>query len=236
MSEKASSASEKPVILIVEDERGLAELYGLWLSEYFQTRIAYDGQEALKLLDESVDVVLLDRRMPGVSGDELLHTIRETSFDGQIAMVSGVEPDEEIADLPIDDYLTKPVARDQLEDAVDGLLLRSGIEAAKQELLALISRKITLEERYRRDQLEEIQEYQQLQEKIEHATENGNLSTHRVTSKFRPDECPECTLRWDLAVDGTVGFIRLGSNVWECSRCGEVVYVSDPSDRKIARR
>ena len=233
---EGGSGGNKPVVLIVEDERGLAELYGRWLSEHFETRIAYDGFEAWEMLDDSVDVILLDRRMPGMSGDELLERIRDSSFEGRIAFLSGVEPEEEIAEMPVDEYLTKPVERERLADAVEALLLRSGVDAAKQELLALISRKRTLEEKNPRVELEESETFQKLREKISTAIDSGGFSTHRVRSKYRPDECPECNLRWDIAVDGTVGFLRLGSNVWECARCGEVVFYSDPSDRRVARR
>lgn len=227
---------QRPTVLIVEDERGLAELYRIWLSDYYHVIVAYNGEEALEKFDESIDIILLDRRMPGMSGDIVLEKIRETDFDGQIAMVSGVEPDEEIADMPIDEYLTKPVAKERFETAVDELLLRTKEDAAKQELLALLSRKATLEERMRADELAESEEYRRLVEKIEWVNETGEFSTQRISSKYRPDACPACDLRWDVTVDGAVGFRDLGSNVWKCARCGEVVFYSDPSHRSVTRR
>ncbi|TKX52052.1 response regulator, partial [Halorubrum sp. SS7] len=64
--------SEKPpLVLVVEDEPDLADLYAAWLGDEYRVRTAYGGREALDQLDETddeVDAILLDRRMPGLSG------------------------------------------------------------------------------------------------------------------------------------------------------------------------
>lgn len=223
-------------VLVVEDEPGLAQLYSMWLSEFYQVRTAYSATEALEQFDDSVDVILVDRRMPGRSGDELIAHIRAHDYDVKIAVVSGVEPEIEIADMAIDEYLTKPVNRERVETAVDELLLRSEKGATQQQLLSLVSRKMVLEERYRQDELEESTEYQRLLERIEDLTGDEPVSIHRISSKFRPKACPECDLRWDVTVDGTVGFLGLGSHVWKCAECGHVVHYTDPFDRRVARR
>jgi len=59
-------------VLIVDDEPDLADLYASWLPEQYAVVTAYDGRGALDALDGSVNVVLLDRRMPGMSGDEVV--------------------------------------------------------------------------------------------------------------------------------------------------------------------
>lgn len=52
-------------VLVVEDERNLADFYAEWLRKADRMKTAYHGEEALELLDETIDVVLLDRRMRG---------------------------------------------------------------------------------------------------------------------------------------------------------------------------
>lgn len=64
-------SEQPPLVLVVEDEPDLADLYAAWLGDEYRVRTAYGGQEALDELDEAddeVDAILLDRRMPGFPG------------------------------------------------------------------------------------------------------------------------------------------------------------------------
>jgi len=65
-------------VLIVEDDRNLAEIFTLSLrSVNFETETVFDGQTALDRLEEIVpDVVVLDLNLPNVSGRDILHRIR----------------------------------------------------------------------------------------------------------------------------------------------------------------
>ena len=66
-------SAERPSVLIVEDERELADLYGEWLEMAgCSVRTAHDGRAALEYLDSEVDVVLLDRRLPEIRGKQVL--------------------------------------------------------------------------------------------------------------------------------------------------------------------
>ena len=60
--------TDSSTVLVVDDNRELAEAYAATLREQYDTRTACSGREALDVVDETVDVVLLDRRMPSVSG------------------------------------------------------------------------------------------------------------------------------------------------------------------------
>ena len=73
--------STQPTILVVDDERQLADLYATWVGDDYAVRTAYDGQSALEQADEAVDVVLLDRHMPDLTGDEVLGRIRDRGLD-----------------------------------------------------------------------------------------------------------------------------------------------------------
>jgi DNA-binding response OmpR family regulator len=56
--------TEPKRVLIVEDDRDLANLYEMWLVDEYDVRIAYSGEAALeRMADREADVVLLDRRI-----------------------------------------------------------------------------------------------------------------------------------------------------------------------------
>jgi len=108
-------------ILVVDDEVDLAETYASQLRERHDVEIAHRGEQALAALDESVDIVLLDREMPGLSGCEVLTAIRKQELGTRVAMVTGEEPDFDIIEMPFDDYLVKPVPQAALFRTVDRL-------------------------------------------------------------------------------------------------------------------
>jgi DNA-binding response OmpR family regulator len=154
--------SERPVVLIVEDEPDVAETYKLWLQSDYEVWMAQDGDEGLDMLDGSVDVILLDRMMPGLSGDEVLETIRERDLDCRVSMVTAVEPDFDILEMGFDAYLSKPIRSDQLHETVENLLERSEYDSLLQEYYALVEKQATLEASMSNAELVENEQYQRL--------------------------------------------------------------------------
>lgn len=154
-------------VLIVDDEVNITELFNAWLKEEYDVRMAISGEEALEKLDESVDVVLLDRRMPGLSGDEVLEVIREETPDCRVAMVTAVEPDFDVIEMGFDDYLTKPIDREDLESVIESLLQRKEYDGRMQEYFALASKKATLEAAKPISELEANEEYRDLVAEVE---------------------------------------------------------------------
>jgi DNA-binding response OmpR family regulator len=132
-------------VLAVDDEPDLAELYRVYLDPAYDVRIATGGEEALDAMDETVDVVLLDRRMPDMSGHEVLDAIRGEGYDARVAMLTAVEPDVDIVEMPFDDYKTKPVTKEDLLTLVEVLLHRAAFDERSQEFFALASKKAALE-------------------------------------------------------------------------------------------
>jgi len=159
--------ADHPTVLVVEDEAPLIEIYARWLGERFEVRTAQNGESALEQLDEDVDVVLLDRLMPGMSGDEVLAAIEERGFSPRVAMVTAVEPDFDIITMGFDDYLTKPVDREELVETVDRLLSRSSFAGLEQEYYACVEKRAALESAKSVEQLETSEEYVELTERID---------------------------------------------------------------------
>jgi two-component system response regulator AdeR len=155
------------VILVVEDEVELARLYTDWLDDEYEVRMATSGEEGLKQYDDDVDVVLLDRRMPGLSGDEVLAEIRDRPGSCQVAMVTAVDPDVDILELGFDDYVTKPVSSEDLLRTVERLLTRATYEESVQEYFALASKRATVEAEKSATELSENEEYLALATRID---------------------------------------------------------------------
>jgi len=161
------SESDPPVVLIVEDEPDVAETYKLWLQSEYEVRMAQNGDKGLELLDETVDVVLLDRMMPGLSGDEVLDRIRNRELGCRVAMVTAVEPDFDILEMGFDAYLSKPIRSEQLHTTVTNLLERSEYDSMLQEYYALVEKQATLEATKSSAELAESEQYTELTAEIE---------------------------------------------------------------------
>ena len=157
----------KPTVLVVEDEPDLADLYATWLDGEYAVRTAYGGRDALAAIDETVDVILLDRRMPDLPGDEVLATVRDRGIGCRVAMVTAVEPDFDIVAMGFDDYLVKPVSKEALRGTVENLLQREEYVDGVGELFSLASKKALLESEKGPADLERSEEYQELTERLD---------------------------------------------------------------------
>lgn len=160
------SSDTVPGVLIAEDESDLADLYAAWLSEDYEVQVANGGKAALEKIDATVDVVLLDRRMPDLSGDEVLKEIRNRGFECRVAMVSAVTPEHDIIEMGFDDYLVKPVRRDEFVEVVDRLTWRSQHSEDVREFLALASKKAVLDSESSLSALESSQSYTALEREL----------------------------------------------------------------------
>ncbi|PSP46111.1 DNA-binding protein [Halobacteriales archaeon QH_10_70_21] len=157
---------DQPTVLVVEDEQALIELYVRWLDDEYDVRTANGGREALEQFDETVDVVLLDRLMPRMSGDEVLEEIRSRDTGCKVAMVTAVEPDFDVIAMGFDDYLTKPVEQETLLETIRRLLSRLEYAELEQELYALVSKQAVLRSSKPEAELEESEEFADLEERI----------------------------------------------------------------------
>ncbi|WP_394237978.1 response regulator YycF [Niallia oryzisoli] len=124
-------------ILVVDDEKPIADILQFNLvKEGYEVKCAYDGNEALEMVDAFVpDLVLLDIMLPQLDGMEVCREIRKkyempiimlTAKDSEIDKVLGLE-------LGADDYITKPFSTRELIARVKANLRRHQQVAAVTE-------------------------------------------------------------------------------------------------------
>jgi DNA-binding response OmpR family regulator len=117
-------------VLIVEDEELLADLTAEGLRDQaIAVDVVYDGAEALyRMSYTEYDVIVLDRDLPGVHGDEVCRRLAEGRTPSRILMLTAAdEVDDKIDGLSLgaDDYLTKPFVFGELVARVRALARRS---------------------------------------------------------------------------------------------------------------
>ena len=106
-------------ILVVEDEKDIAQLLQLHLSECCEQVVcAPDGQEGLRLaLERQWDLIILDLRLPGISGLDICRHLRSTQSYVPILMLTAKSTElDRVLGLEIgaDDYVTKPFSVQEL--------------------------------------------------------------------------------------------------------------------------
>ncbi|MHB8540637.1 MAG: response regulator [Candidatus Acidiferrales bacterium] len=116
-------------ILLVEDERKVASFVARALRENaYAVDAAATGEDGLRLaLENPYDAILLDVRLPGMSGIELCRKLRQEEVQSPILMLTArglVEQRVEGLDAGADDYLTKPFALAELQARVRALVRR----------------------------------------------------------------------------------------------------------------
>jgi len=125
-------------VLVVEDEHKIANSIKKGLEqERFIVDIAYDGESGLDLaLGENYDVIILDRMLPILSGDEILNKLRNKNIHTPVLILTakGQTNDKvELLNSGADDYLTKPFAFLELVARINSLGRRPR-KAQKSEL------------------------------------------------------------------------------------------------------
>jgi CheY-like chemotaxis protein len=164
----ADTHSAPPNVLLVDDEKEVADAYALRLEGVADVTITYSGEEALSTVDPAAppDVVLLDRHMPGLSGDEVLTELREMEMRTRVIMVTAIDPGLDILDLPFDEYLCKPVEREDVRAAVDQQCQVLAYELLG-EYFQLESKRAVIEAELPPETLEDHEEFGELDERTD---------------------------------------------------------------------
>ena len=102
----------KQKILIVDDDENIAELISLYLTkECFDTKMVYNGEDALAAFDTyQPNLILLDLMLPGIDGYQVCREIRAKSVTPIIMLSAKSEVFDKVLGLELgaDDYITKP--------------------------------------------------------------------------------------------------------------------------------
>ncbi len=129
-------------VLIVEDERDVAELLAYNLSKSgFQVITAEDGEQALRLLEkEPPDLVILDLLLPKIDGKEVCRRIRQNERTRNVPVLMltalGEEVDRVVGfELGADDYVVKPFSPRELVLRINAILRRAKAPAFSGEKL-----------------------------------------------------------------------------------------------------
>lgn len=116
-------------VLIVEDERMIADFIGCGLAEAnFEYDCAYDGLSAADMIDQNrYDLILLDVMLPGVDGFELMRYIAPLGIP-VIFLTAKADVDDRVTGLRLgaDDYIVKPFEMIELLARIDTVLRRYG--------------------------------------------------------------------------------------------------------------
>jgi DNA-binding NtrC family response regulator len=130
--------NDKASILIVDDEEVVRHSHLRSLAGTgCHAQAAEDGQQAIRVMEQHpFDVVLLDLRMPGLDGMDVLKIIKERWPDSEVVVITGyptIESAKEAVRLGAQNYITKPVGPDDV--------IRAAFEAMTQKRWALRSDK-----------------------------------------------------------------------------------------------
>jgi two-component system phosphate regulon response regulator PhoB len=132
-ADQSASTTAKPRqrVLVVEDEMDIAALVAYQLTrEGYRVETAANGADALAAVHRELpSLVILDRMLPGLSGDEVLHALKSdlaTRFVPVLVLTARREQEDRIRGLEMgaDDYLSKPFSPRELVLRVGAILRR----------------------------------------------------------------------------------------------------------------
>lgn len=129
--------AEKAKILIVEDDKDISDAVALLLKQAgYQVAQVYDGPGALMKMDDSIDLILLDVMLPGMSGIDVCKEIRK-EYNTPILFLTAKSSDDDKAEGLLaggDDYLIKPFSETELMARVTAIMRRYQVYRGKPEV------------------------------------------------------------------------------------------------------
>lgn len=104
-------------VLFVDDESAVLELYELTYGSEHTVLTAASGEKALDIFGEHIDFAFFDRRMPGMSGDEAIRTLRKEGYRTPFGIISAIDPDGTL-DIEYEAYHTKPTDKKRIRATI----------------------------------------------------------------------------------------------------------------------
>ena len=138
-------AARRPSILVIDDEAHVVESIQELLRLEYRVLGATRASDAIGILGEQpVDVVMTDQRMPGMTGVELLHQVREMHPDAMRLLFTGYADIRAVIDAinrgNVYRYITKPWDPDELQAVVRDAVERHDLIAERQRLITELER------------------------------------------------------------------------------------------------
>src|SRR6266566_3529552 len=131
-TELTSRTPRKPTLLIVDDEEGPRQSLQVVFKDDYQLLLAGDGPTAIQLAQQNkIDVAVLDIRMAGMSGIELLERLRFVDHGIEVVMMTAFETTETMRQalrLRACDYINKPFDLSTMRSAVAHAMQRRTLE------------------------------------------------------------------------------------------------------------
>jgi two-component system, OmpR family, phosphate regulon response regulator PhoB len=131
-------------VLVVDDEPDITALVAYHLAKNgFRVSTAATGPDALRAVaDELPSLIVLDRMLPGMSGDDVLATVRASAASRETPVLMLTAKREELdrirgLSLGADDYLTKPFSTQELVLRVSAILRRARAAAASADVVSV---------------------------------------------------------------------------------------------------
>ncbi|WP_336025250.1 hypothetical protein [Halobellus salinisoli] len=225
--------------------------------------MATEPEDVFREFDSSVALVILSQTALNDEESEIQRYILTRSPSCQLVLLTSSAIDDALYEDEYDATITRPVSKQELTTVVEKRLRYGIYSTLIEEFYALNSRLITLEQgdsdeddglkKAIQDRIQKVKiPVQHLGSTINHKDTQElvkSLSLHNeflnspshdkeapTTSKFLPDQCPNCSLTWgvDHGTQLGEGYTQMGASVWKCTDCGYTVHSADASNRYIS--
>lgn len=154
-------------ILGVDSDKKYRDLYSGWLGADHDVTTVANGQKALESTDNSYDIVLVGRELPGLGGPELAARLDDQGLDCHLVMVGAEVASFDILEYPIDGYEQKPLDGPDLDRILDQYETRESYQTALEEYFRITSKLGALEAEHSQEKLERDDRYHRLRKRAE---------------------------------------------------------------------
>lgn len=136
---KAQYPQDRPTILFVDDYEKILEDYEAIFEEKYNVLMAKNGEEALTVAKEkiTIDIFVLDIRMPGIKGNKLLPLLKEIHPESEVIVVTGFQETDIAVDVFTNGaytYLNKPFDLDEIEITIEDAMQMKYLRQFLKEL------------------------------------------------------------------------------------------------------
>lgn len=131
-------------ILVIDDDESLCDTIGLTLEqEGYQPLLACDGREGFeRALASKPDLIIVDLRLPGMSGVDICRQLRAANVKTPIIVLSAIGEEMDkvlLLEIGADDYMVKPFGARELLARIRAILRRTGSDARKVAQFGAVS-------------------------------------------------------------------------------------------------